>query len=201
MSFRASLASLAVLAALTAPAGAVNLVSNPGFETGDFTGWTVTGDGILIDSSYPNTGNYDAAFGAPSNDPNPGVLSQSLATTPGQSYQLSFALMDEAGVFGDSFTVSFGGFSQTIAGYQAPPFSGNLPSGYTSFTFRTLGADVSGASTTLSFTGVNNTAAWNLDDVSVSAAVPEPSTWALLLIAFAGFGARRSFRIGAGAAA
>jgi hypothetical protein len=31
--------------------------------------------------------------------------------------------------------------------------------------------------------------------------VPEPSTWALLLIAFAGFGARRSFRIGARAAA
>lgn len=201
MSFRSSIASLALLAALAGPAGAANLVLNPGFETGDFTDWTVTGDGILIDSSFSNTGTYDAAFGAPTNDPDPGVLSQALTTSPGQSYTLSFALLDEAGLPADLFTVNFGAFATTITGDQAAS-PGSLPSGYTAFTFTTPGSDVSGASTTLSFEGLNDNAAWNLDDVAVTAAtsgaaVSEPSTWALLLVAFAGLGAQRPLRTAA----
>jgi len=39
---------------------------------------------------------------------------------------------------------------------------------YTAFSFTTLGSDVSGPSTILSFQGFNTPAAWNLDDVSVT---------------------------------
>jgi len=59
---------------LTSRAHAASLVTNGGFETGDFTGWTVAGDGIAIDAVFPNTGNYDAVFGATTTDPNPGTL-------------------------------------------------------------------------------------------------------------------------------
>ena len=58
MYFRRSIVSLVALAALAGPAAA-NLVVNPGFETGDFTGWSgSTGHGISIDSSpgYINSG-------------------------------------------------------------------------------------------------------------------------------------------------
>jgi hypothetical protein len=62
-------------------------------------------------------------LGAPSNDPNPGVLSQSVATIPGQRYDLSFALMDESGLPTDSFVLTFGGFSTTIIGDQAASYT------------------------------------------------------------------------------
>ncbi|MDD5141783.1 MAG: protease pro-enzyme activation domain-containing protein [Verrucomicrobiales bacterium] len=73
------------------------LVSNGGFETGDFTGWTLANsssfDGV-VDSLIltPHTGTFCFAFG------HQGAftfLSQTLATTPGQSYLLSFWLSKE----------------------------------------------------------------------------------------------------------
>jgi hypothetical protein len=193
MSFRISVASLALLAALAGPAGAVNIVLNPGFETGDFTNWTTTGDGISVDSVFPNTGLYDAAFSALTTDANPGVLSQVLTTSPGKDYTIGFALLDEGGSSLNSFIVTLGAFSTTITGDQAGA-PGTLPSGYTPFTFIAPGADILGSSTTLSFQGLQDPSIsqdWNLDDVSVTANVPEPATWALLLAAFVGLALRR----------
>src|ERR1700728_1754539 len=70
-----------------------NLVANCGFETGDFTGWTVTGsdvplsEGILygvegqdpIDLIYPNSGNYQAFVA--DLDTNATTLAQTLDTS------------------------------------------------------------------------------------------------------------------------
>ena len=159
------------------PAYAANLVTNGGFETENLDGfgnpvspppgWTITGDGISIDSTFSFTGTYDIAFGATASDPSPGKLSQAITTTPGQAYNLSFALFDEVGQSTDTFTVTLGGFSQTITGNQA--------TSYTTETFVVPGADITGASTALGFVGINNIADWNLDDVSVTAvAIPEP---------------------------
>jgi hypothetical protein len=47
---------LTLVAALCGPAASANLVLNPGFEMGDFTNWTVPGDGIVIDMIFPNAG-------------------------------------------------------------------------------------------------------------------------------------------------
>jgi hypothetical protein len=78
------------------------------------------------------------------------------------------SLMDEVGQATDTFTVNLGGFSQTITGDQAP-FS------YMTGTFVIPGADITSASTALSFVRANNTDDWNLDAVSVTAeAIPEP---------------------------
>jgi hypothetical protein len=159
---------------------AANLVANPGFETGDFTGWTVTGNGIGIDTVFPNTGNFDAFFGALTTDSNPGVLSQILATRAGQSYTLSFTILDEAGFSGDTFTVTLGGFTAVITGDQAAP-PGDLPSGYTAEVFAVPSADIAGGDT-LAFQGLNDPTIgidWNLDDVSITA-VSEPPAVALL---------------------
>jgi hypothetical protein len=171
------------------PAAATNLVLNPGFETGDFTDWTVTGDGVAIDNAFPNTGCCDAVFTATTTDPDAGVLSQTLSTEAGKSYTLSFAVLDEAGFSGDTFTVQFSGFGTTITGDEAAP-PGNLPSLYTAETFIVPALDISGGATVLSFKGLNDPSLgidWNLDDVSVTAsAVPEPPAWILLALAFGG---------------
>src|SRR5208283_5928083 len=75
--------------------GQANLVVNGGFETGDFTDWTVTGGGNFVDDGSssgitPHTGNYVAEFGASGEID---YLSQTLSTTHGASYLLSFWLI------------------------------------------------------------------------------------------------------------
>jgi len=74
------------------------LVQNGGFETGDFTGWTLAGDGGAVDfvgnsSSIsglaPHTGSYYAAFGEISVQ---AYLSQTVPTAVNQLYRLSLWL-------------------------------------------------------------------------------------------------------------
>ena len=186
------LAAFAATALFAAPAHATQLVTNGNFEAdpgdGSITGWSVSGVGVADDQVFFNSATHDAIFTATSDDLNPGVLSQDLATTPGGAYTLQFALMNEGlGLF-DNFFVSFGGFSTTIGGLDV---SAALTGGaFTPFSFNILGADITGTTTTLTFQGVQDPtfgSPFNLDDVSVTPAggVPEPDTWALMI---AGFG-------------
>jgi hypothetical protein len=75
-----------------------SIVQNGGFETGDFTGWTQSGDSndtqISTNASYVHSGNYSAVLGPPST---PGYLGQNLATYPGQTYLFSFWLRNPTG--------------------------------------------------------------------------------------------------------
>jgi hypothetical protein len=176
----------AAFAVWTSMASATPLVINGGFETGDFTGWTASPDGTVgIDSLSPNTGKYDAFFSTiPGVLPGPGMLSQPITTTPGQSYDLLFALVDQSGFALDTMSVSFGGFSQLITGDQAAP-PGDTPAGYTSFSIPISGTLITTALTTLEFDGTtSDSSEWNLDDVEIdpvgATGVPEPSSLLML---------------------
>src|SRR5262245_34588467 len=85
---------LAVLASLTAVGSSARAdVVNGGFETGDFSGWTLSGNttfsSVTSDRFYVHSGRFGAALGPIGSD---GLLSQTLSTTIGATYQVSFWL-------------------------------------------------------------------------------------------------------------
>jgi hypothetical protein len=85
------------LACSPAAADAVNLIQNGGFETGNFTGWSlapgsnsVVAQAGQIPGLSPHSGTYFAALGQ--NPPNPyAILSQTISDAPGQPLQLAFS--------------------------------------------------------------------------------------------------------------
>jgi hypothetical protein len=184
---------LAVTAALCALAfcnssqlRADNLVTNPGFETGDFTGWTNSDAGglgvdYLVSNYTAHSGTYSAVFGPPSGD----TLSQTLTTTPGTTYTVDFFLahiLDSQGL-GNSFSASFGSNALVT-------LSNVANGGFTEYSYSALATS---GSTNLSFFFEDPAGAFALDDVSVSSAstssTPEPATatFAIPALAFALF--------------
>lgn len=189
------------LISLTAPASA-NLVSNGDFETGTFFGWTVAplngNVQVLTGADYQpccftsgsptELANHFASFGA-GNKPITGVtIGQTLTTVVGQTYTFSF---NYGALGGGSEQLQFeiiSGQSQTLLTASA---NNNL-----STTFQTMtGTFVAASTSTLisfgDFGGIADTRADNvdfiIDNVSI-AAIPEPSTWAMMMLGFAGVG-------------
>jgi hypothetical protein len=161
-----------------------NLIINGDFETGTFSGWTVThapsGSLIFVDHGPGPDTTFGAFFGATGNDFD--TISQTFATTPGASYTLSFfyQVTNTMEPAHNGFDVLWNGVS--IGGGLFPQFDVNP--GWGTFTFTEV---ATGPSTTLAFEGRNLPAYDFLDDVSVEA-VPEPSTLALLGLAAVGTG-------------
>jgi len=162
---------LAVAIAGIAPCYAGNIVVNGGFETGDFTGWTQTGNSSFDGVQCPGPGsavaegNCSAFFGPVGSI---GGITQNLTTQIGQTYLISFDFEPDGGT-PSSFSALFNG--NTLYTVTNPPASA-----YQVFNFA---AAATSTTTAIAFNFRDDPGFLFLDAVSVQAA-PEPATVALV---------------------
>ena len=148
--------------------GIPNLVVNGSFETGNFSGWTLSGNtgGVAVSGgSSAESGSYGAGLGPYGSN---GYLTQTIATTIGDTYDITFW---HAGynVGPNDFTASFGGvvlFSYVNSTTQ--------PTTYTEYTFTEVATSLSSV---FQFTFRDDFGFQKLDNVCVvdakAASVPD----------------------------
>ena len=138
----------------------VNLVANGNFATGDFTDWTLGGNytnangaEILIETNAQGGSTYAATLDSSGSD---GTLSQTIATTAGQTYTVSFWLeMQDGGA--NNFSALWNG--QTVLSLTNVVNS----FGYTEYTYTVTATS---STSTLEFSAAGSP--WFLDNVSVT---------------------------------
>src|SRR5271170_4961578 len=152
--------SSALVMTLTAPA---LLVANGNFATGNLTDWTLGGNytsaafgpEIYIDTNAEGGSSYAAGMGSVGAD---GTLSQTIATTAGQTYTLSFWLQNESSGTND--------FSAIWNGQTLLSLTNAAQSGYTEYTYTVTATS---STTTLEFSAANVPSQWDLDNISLTA--------------------------------
>lgn len=161
--------ALTCLAALALAAGAAHadLLTNGGFESGDFTGWTQFGDTSFTDvwDFDSQSGDFNAYFGPL----DPGGISQVLAAPAGSQIQVSFWIRSETAGTPNSLLAELDG--QTIA---------NLAD-VTELEWTQYSATITTTNDnpTLSFTFTNPSDYTDMDSVTATL-VPTPGAAALL---------------------
>jgi hypothetical protein len=169
--------ALAFVLAFVQTAGA-DLVKNGGFEDGNFTGWTVSkalfGSDLSIVNFWSHSGQYAAAFGATGGLDD--TITQTIATTRGQSYIFSFWLAHEGTDNQNDFYAIWNG--NTVLSFIYGKTNNSFH--YTEYSYIVT---ATGASTAISFSGQENPSWYVLDDVSVTPdAVVVPLPGAILLL-------------------
>ena len=163
-----------------------NLMFNGGFESGNFTDWTLThGQYTYVTSG----GAYDGTYAYFNGEYAPGsTLSQTVDTTIGDSYVLTYWLAESS--YGSS-----PGYSFTVAtDASVTPLlvlSNTADFAYTMFTEEFQATNIT---TTISFSGYNLPGGTNMDDVSLVDAAPEPGTWGFMALGVGALLCLRSLR-------
>ena len=148
-----------------------SIVENGGFETGDFTGWTLVGD-TIIGNNYYNAVTTENVFPGVVHSGNFGAflreggflatLTQDLPTASNQLYQLSFWLNNPGSGSGQQFIARWNGTN--LMNLLNPPVFA-----WTNYQFLVTAP---GTNTQLRFLARNDPNYFGFDDVSVTPVPP-----------------------------
>ena len=177
-----------ILSLASISAAQAQIVLNGNFSQG-LTDWTTYGQSTTPGSNW---GGPTDSIGFPAVNVLQ-YISQSIPTSAGEVYTLSFSMASEGTP--DELLANVGGTLGTFGGYAGSGLPDYISGGtnlidlvnipYSNPVFTTYSANFTaglGTTTNLSFAGYSNPGAVLLTDVSVSPlSTPEPSTWALLL--------------------
>ncbi len=208
MKIGALAATVAAGVLMTSSAMAAPLLINGGFEDlggaspqgwGGYTfgagyspvlpGWSIDSGSVDVTQTGSTWGPaFEGVNSLDINGWDAGQISQTFATTPGKTYKVSFVYSRNAAGAPDPATADVSAGGQVV--HVSAANDGSFGSGYNmiwkpvSFDFVASGA---ASTVTLDATVAGNSGVF-FDDVSV-AGVPEPATWAMMMIGFGGMGA------------
>lgn len=192
-----SVAIAALLASGSAMAAPVELLLNGGFEADlqangswanypNLTDWTGGAYGIELRNNVAGVASEGVNFVELDTYHNSSI-SHDVLTGLGQQYTLSFQFQDRPGV-----DTSSQGLAVTWGGNAVDSVNNSLGGGWETRTYTLTG---NGGLMALKFTaiGTDDSLGTSLDNVSLTTAVPEPETYAMMLagLGLVGFAARR----------
>jgi choice-of-anchor C domain-containing protein len=212
----------ACFVALAGSANAAELVVNGGFNNGAtvsapgggfqtvgtgssaITGWNIIGGDLDWIKGYWQSADGDG-FSVDMNGDSPGAIAQTINTVAGQAYTLTFAMSGNPDNFQGQTRVAIIGANGSSIGSANYSLSAGNSLGNMLWESRSFSFVADSATTQISFTSgnVGDNCCWGaaIDNVSVTGAVPEPATWAMMMSGLFGMGLALRGRRKASAAA
>ncbi len=189
--------AIAAFTLLTPLAHSAELITNGGFESSSFSGnyqtinagpglagWSIDSGSVDLINTYwaPASGNYSLDL----NGNSAATISQAFATVQGQTYNVSFDMAGNTDGGGNIKTITAGVTGSNTFTFDAAGKS----HGSMGWDSRAFSFVATSALSTLYFSGspANTYYGAALDNISVTAAVPEPETYGMLLAGMGLFG-------------
>lgn len=192
----------AVLGAAGSASAVTELIVNGSFEAdtqaagtwniyNNLTGWTGGNYGIELRNNVAGTA-YDGHNFVELDTTHNSLMYQKINTVEGQAYTLSFAYSPRPGVSQESNPIMVKWNNAEVAVEKAPGLS-NGQNAWTVYTYTVIGGHQNFSTLEFKAVGTSDSYGGSLDKVSLTSAVPEPDTYAMLLLGagLIGFAARR----------